>query len=64
MKGVHGPGPYFDGLGPRWGSIGNETKECPLGSDTSRFIIFQVRFPSLQLYSRSNVLLNRSLSLL
>ena len=27
--------------------------KSPLGSDTSRFIIFQVRFPSLQLYSRS-----------
>ena len=26
----------------------------PLGSDTSRFITFQVRFSSLQLYSRSN----------
>ena len=25
----------------------------PLGSDTSRFIIFQVRFPSLQLYSHT-----------
>ena len=34
------------------GTIGNETTS-PLGSDTSRFVILQVRFPSLQLYSRS-----------
>ena len=43
--------------------IGNETTS-PLGSDTSRFIILQVRFPSLQLYSRSKrtVLFNRYLT--
>ena len=43
--------------------IGNETTS-PLVSDTSRFIILQVRFPSLQLYSRSKrtVLFNRYLT--
>lgn len=35
---------------------------CSLGSGTSRFIIFQDRFPLLQLYSGSNVLLNRHLT--
>ena len=34
----------------------------PLGSDTSRFITFHVRFSSLQLYSRSNHTAHRSLT--